>query len=101
MKMRLMQTMQHGDGKYLGSEEFFAIEKPEEFSITQEELDAKKEEFFARGGRVEKVGCYHLSAQINPIKDNDTRSIIDSIRAEVDSNLSASRRHLRTSLYGD
>ena len=98
--MRLMQTMQHGDGKYLGSEEFFAIEKPEEFSITQEELDAKKEEFFARGGR-EKVGCYHLSAQINPIKDNDTRSIIDSIRAEVDSNLSASRRHLRTSLYGD
>ena len=76
--MRLMQSMQHGDGKYLGSEEFFA-----------------------RGGRVEKVGCYHLSSQINPIKDNDTRSIIDSIRAEVDSNLSASRRHLRTSLYGD
>jgi len=97
--MRLMQSFQHGDGKYLGSEEFFAKEKQEQFTITQEELDAKKEEFFAKGGRVEKLGYDYLNARINPTKDKDTRDLIDSIRAEVDSDLSASRRHLRTSLY--
>ena len=99
--MRLMQSMQHGDGKYHSSEEFFAKEKQEQFTITQEELDAKKEEFFARGGKVERIGFDYKSAQINPIKDNDTRYLIESIRTEVDSDLSASRRHLRTSLYGD
>ena len=94
-----MEQMRYGKDNCRGME--VPIPTKEKFSITQEELDAKKEEFFARGGRVEKLGYDFQSARINPIKDNDTRYLIDSIRTEVDSNLSASRRHLRTSLYGD
>ena len=94
-----MQKLRFGMDNCPGME--VPIPTTEKFSITQEELDAKKEEFFARGGRVEKLGYDFQSVRINPNKDNDTRYLIDSIRAEVDSDLSASRRHLRTSLYGD
>ena len=94
-----MEKIRYGKDYRLDRE--FPVPTTKKFTITQEELDAKKEEFFARGGRVEKMGSGHMSAQINPIKSNDTRYLIDSIRSEVDPNLSASRRHLRTSLYGD
>ena len=94
-----MEQMRYGKDNCRGME--IPIPTKEQFSITQEELDAKKEEFFAKGGRVKKLGFDFLNVRINPTNNKDTRDLIDSIRAEVDSDLSASRRHLRTSLYGD
>ena len=94
-----MEQMRYGKDNCRGME--VPIPTKEQFSITQEELDAKKEEFFAKGGRVKKLGYDFQNVRINPTNNKDTRDLIDSIRAEVDSDLSASRRHLRTSLYGD
>ena len=60
----------------------WVVDKDVGFRITQEELDAKKEEFFAKGGEIKRMGSADpvRKSLINGLLEDEetTRSIIEN-----------------------
>ena len=82
------------------------------YAITQEELDVKKEEFFARGGTVERLdqnGNYMNEVLSNTEsrvmrEDGTLDTILSDVRSQVNSDFRVIPRSLYTAVavgYGD
>ena len=72
-------------------------------AITQEELDVKKEEFFARGGTVERLDQYgkysHESAADTEARVMEVDGTLDTIISDIHSQVNSDFRVIPRSLY--
>ena len=99
-----MQKLRFGMDNCRGME--VPIPTAKKFSITQEELDVKKEEFFARGGTVERLdqnGKYLSEVTANTGarvmgEDGTLDSILSDVRSQVNSDFRVIPRSLYTAL---
>jgi len=73
------------------------------YAMTQDELDVKKEEFFARGGTVERLNQYgkhyHESAADTEAKVMAVDGTLDTIISEIHSQINSDFRVIPRSLY--